>query len=63
MTMGIEGAKVSGGPSGHGYRATCPSAQYGAQVMELAKPEFKARMAVKLAVAGAFHTDFMSPVH
>merc|ERR1711937_711093 len=28
---------------------------------EIAKPEFKARMAVKLAVAGAFHTDFMSP--
>ncbi len=31
------------------------------QVCELAKPEFKARMAVKLAVAGAFHTDFMAP--
>jgi len=30
-------------------------------VNELAKPEFKARMTVKLAVAGAFHTDFMSP--
>lgn len=30
--------------------------------MEMAKPEFKARMAVKLAVAGAFHTDFMAPV-
>jgi [acyl-carrier-protein] S-malonyltransferase len=30
-------------------------------VMEIAKPEFKARMAVKLAVAGAFHTDFMKP--
>eukprot|EP00310_Coccolithus_braarudii_P012329 CAMPEP_0183350478 /NCGR_PEP_ID=MMETSP0164_2-20130417/19122_1 /TAXON_ID=221442 /ORGANISM="Coccolithus pelagicus ssp braarudi, Strain PLY182g" /LENGTH=352 /DNA_ID=CAMNT_0025522403 /DNA_START=19 /DNA_END=1077 /DNA_ORIENTATION=+ len=26
-----------------------------------AKPDFKARMAVKLAVAGAFHTDFMAP--
>jgi len=26
-----------------------------------AKPEFKARMAIKLAVAGAFHTDFMAP--
>ena len=25
------------------------------------RPEFKARMAVKLAVAGAFHTDFMAP--
>ena len=31
------------------------------QVCEIAKPEFKARMAVKLAVAGAFHTDFMAP--
>jgi [acyl-carrier-protein] S-malonyltransferase len=30
-------------------------------VCELAKPEFKARMTVKLAVAGAFHTDFMAP--
>lgn len=31
------------------------------KVNELAKPEFKARMTVKLAVAGAFHTDFMAP--
>jgi len=31
------------------------------KVVEIAKPEFKARMAVKLAVAGAFHTDFMKP--
>merc|ERR1711865_770368 len=31
------------------------------KVMEIAKPEFKARMAVQLAVAGAFHTDFMAP--
>lgn len=31
------------------------------KVGELAKPEFKARMTVKLAVAGAFHTDFMAP--
>lgn len=30
-------------------------------VAELAKPEFKARMTVKLAVAGAFHTNFMAP--
>lgn len=30
-------------------------------VAEIAKPEFKARMTVKLAVAGAFHTDFMAP--
>ena len=32
-----------------------------AAVEELAKPEFKARMTVKLAVAGAFHTEFMAP--
>lgn len=32
-----------------------------AKVAELAKPEFKARMTVPLAVAGAFHTDFMAP--
>ena len=32
------------------------------KVAEIAKPEFKARMTVKLAVAGAFHTDFMAPV-
>merc|ERR1719453_2592800 len=31
------------------------------KVAEIAKPEFKARMAVKLAVAGAFHTEFMAP--
>eukprot|EP00287_Rhodomonas_sp_CCMP768_P012618 CAMPEP_0196716682 /NCGR_PEP_ID=MMETSP1091-20130531/92_1 /TAXON_ID=302021 /ORGANISM="Rhodomonas sp., Strain CCMP768" /LENGTH=346 /DNA_ID=CAMNT_0042056803 /DNA_START=105 /DNA_END=1145 /DNA_ORIENTATION=+ len=30
-----------------------------AKVAEIAKPEFKARMTVPLAVAGAFHTDFM----
>merc|ERR1719327_1909298 len=32
-----------------------------AYVCEKAKPDFKARMAVKLAVAGAFHTDYMAP--
>lgn len=32
-----------------------------ALLMEIAKPEFKARMTIKLAVAGAFHTDFMAP--
>ena len=37
------------------------AAEIGDKVAELAKPEFKARMAVKLAVAGAFHTDFMAP--
>lgn len=30
-------------------------------VKALAKPEFGARMTVPLSVAGAFHTDFMSP--
>mmetsp|Transcript_2096 Transcript_2096/g.3058 ORF Transcript_2096/g.3058 Transcript_2096/m.3058 type:complete len:359 (-) Transcript_2096:68-1144(-) len=30
-------------------------------VQEIAKPEYKARMTVRLAVAGAFHTDFMAP--
>jgi [acyl-carrier-protein] S-malonyltransferase len=30
-------------------------------VSEIAKPDFKARMTVRLAVAGAFHTDFMKP--
>eukprot|EP00892_Ulva_mutabilis_P010549 jgi/Ulvmu1/7867/UM004_0098.1 len=30
-------------------------------VAEIAKPEFKARMTVPLAVAGAFHTDYMAP--
>ncbi|KAK9862105.1 hypothetical protein WJX84_002827 [Apatococcus fuscideae] len=30
-------------------------------VERLAKPEFKARMTVRLAVAGAFHTHFMQP--
>ena len=38
-----------------GAKAACEA------VDELAKPEFKARMTVKLAVAGAFHTDFMKP--
>jgi len=38
-----------------GSKAAC------AKVAELAKPEFKARMTVPLAVAGAFHTDFMAP--
>ena len=32
-----------------------------AKVVEIAKPEFKARMTVKLAVAGAFHTNYMAP--
>lgn len=30
-------------------------------VEEIAKPEFGARMTVRLAVAGAFHTDYMAP--
>lgn len=32
-----------------------------AKLAEIAKPEFKARLAVPLAVGGAFHTDFMAP--
>jgi len=32
-----------------------------AVVVDIAKKDFKARMAVPLAVAGAFHTDFMAP--
>nr|AQS99292.1 Acyl carrier protein s-malonyltransacylase [Gambierdiscus polynesiensis] len=32
-----------------------------AKLVEIAKPEFKARMAMPLPVAGAFHTDFMAP--
>lgn len=32
-----------------------------AKLCEIAKPEFGARMTVQLAVAGAFHTDFMAP--
>jgi [acyl-carrier-protein] S-malonyltransferase len=31
------------------------------KLAEIAKPDFKARMTVKLSVAGAFHTDFMAP--
>ena len=31
------------------------------EVEKVAKPEYKARMAVRLAVAGAFHTQFMAP--
>jgi [acyl-carrier-protein] S-malonyltransferase len=38
-----------------GDKAAC------AKLVEIAKPEFKAKMAVPLAVAGAFHTDFMAP--
>ncbi len=34
----------------------------GCEVVErIAKPDYKARMTVRLAVAGAFHTDFMQP--
>ncbi|KAJ1460554.1 acyl transferase/acyl hydrolase/lysophospholipase [Pelagophyceae sp. CCMP2097] len=38
-----------------GDKAAC------ALLCDIAKPEFGARMVVKLAVAGAFHTKFMSP--
>lgn len=40
---------ISGGIAG------CEAAE------KIAKPDFKARMTVRLAVAGAFHTDFMQP--
>ena len=30
-------------------------------VERMAKPDYKARMTVRLAVAGAFHTSFMQP--
>merc|ERR1712086_40654 len=40
---------------GSGASAACDT------LVEIAKPEFKARMTVRLAVAGAFHTDFMAP--
>lgn len=30
-------------------------------IEEIAKPNYKARMTVRLAVAGAFHTEYMSP--
>jgi len=45
----------------NGNYAVSGASEACASVMELAKPEFKARMTVKLAVAGAFHTDFMAP--
>lgn len=38
-----------------GTKAACDA------VTEIAKPDFKARMTVKLPVAGAFHTEFMEP--
>lgn len=31
------------------------------KIAEIAKPNYKARMVVKLAVAGAFHTEYMAP--
>lgn len=45
----------------NGNYAVSGSSAACAMVNELAKPEFKARMTVKLAVAGAFHTEFMAP--
>jgi len=44
-----------------GNYAVSGSAKACEVVAEIAKPEFKARMTIKLAVAGAFHTDFMPP--
>jgi len=45
----------------NGNYAVSGSLQACDKVIEIAKPEFKARMTVKLAVAGAFHTEFMAP--
>merc|ERR1711934_900522 len=46
---------------GKGNYAVSGSLKACAVVNEIAKPEYKARMAVPLAVAGAFHTEFMAP--
>ena len=53
--IGIANYLCNGNYAVSGSSAACEA------VNELAKPEFKARMTVKLAVAGAFHTDFMKP--
>lgn len=45
----------------NGNYAVSGSSQAVDVVAEIAKPEYGARMVVKLAVAGAFHTDFMAP--
>lgn len=65
-----EAASEQAGP-GQGVRVAnflCPGnyavsgGVKGIEVLEsIAKPQFKARMTVRLAVAGAFHTDFMAP--
>merc|ERR1719453_586202 len=51
--IGIANFLCPGNYAVSGGKAAC------AKVAEIAKPEFKARMTVPLAVAGAFHTDFM----
>ena len=58
----LSGAKIqianylcSGNYAISGAKSAC------AKAAEIAKPDFKARMTVPLSVAGAFHTDFMSP--
>lgn len=53
--IGIANYLCNGNYAVSGSSAACDA------VNELAKPDFKARMTVKLAVAGAFHTDFMKP--
>eukprot|EP00633_Aureoumbra_lagunensis_P008725 CAMPEP_0197310982 /NCGR_PEP_ID=MMETSP0891-20130614/9508_1 /TAXON_ID=44058 ORGANISM="Aureoumbra lagunensis, Strain CCMP1510" /NCGR_SAMPLE_ID=MMETSP0891 /ASSEMBLY_ACC=CAM_ASM_000534 /LENGTH=314 /DNA_ID=CAMNT_0042796877 /DNA_START=145 /DNA_END=1089 /DNA_ORIENTATION=+ len=45
----------------NGNYAVSGSAQACDVVEKIAKPDFGARMTVRLAVAGAFHTDFMAP--
>ena len=44
-----------------GNYAVSGSSRACSAVCDIAKPEFKARMTVPLAVAGAFHTGFMGP--
>jgi [acyl-carrier-protein] S-malonyltransferase len=53
--IGIANFLCAGNYAVSGSSAACDT------VTEIAKPDFKARMTVKLAVAGAFHTDFMAP--
>jgi len=66
-----EAATTQAGPAGGGVAVAnflCPgnyavSGGVGAveALEKIAKPDFKARMTVRLAVAGAFHTEYMAP--
>ena len=64
VSGGIEGIEVRDGErGGEGMRTTAlglhPCLPPPPQAGERLAKSFKARMAVRLAVAGAFHTDFM----